>query len=45
MNAQLLEREVVFAEQRTDLDGLRARCDKLTREKAQSHVENTGLKT
>lgn len=45
LNAQLMERDAVIAEQRSELDTLRARCDKLCREKAQCVAENAGLKT
>jgi len=45
LNAQLMERDAIMAEQRSELDTLRARCDKLCREKAQSLAENVGLKT
>ena len=44
LNAQLMERDAVIAEQRSELDTLRARCDKLCREKAQCAAENAGLK-
>lgn len=43
LNAQLLEREAIIAELRSEVDGIQARYDKVGKEKAQAAAEASAL--
>ncbi|ELT92350.1 hypothetical protein CAPTEDRAFT_72575, partial [Capitella teleta] len=43
LNAQLLEREAIIAELRSELDGIQSHCDKTGKEKAQALAEASAL--
>ena len=43
LNVQLMERDTTVAELHSENDGMRARCEKLGKEKAQASAEVSGL--